>query len=420
MHELRTAAKQLNRAKQYAEAADIYRELYAEKQDITDGTELVFCNLQLKRYVEALELCRQLYARSPEQKNIRVFYAQSIYYTQIKTDKPDKDTYMRAAQGLTKLVSPADPYGFFIPTVLKTLAFLKEHRPDDAALRLEWANKVLPENLSSKPFEIQGKKDDKHISLPSQLETWALHKANALAACKHHSALCEFATSILNRPDMQQSRYRVWLVRLLAQAHLHTGNPAEALNLYEKIIEQKKDWFLYHEYARLHARNAQADQALHLLTHIRLMQIPPYGAVSVALTSADLLKTKGELAQSQGITALARQIAQRNSLELGKTAQNAFAEISDDTPIYMWDNFCKQHRKKHEPAHTGRFLFWLPGEKAGFIRTEQGEKLYFSASDFDGQTAQLNPDTALKFDIADAYDKKKQQKSKKAVNIKLM
>jgi len=154
---------------------------------------------------------------------------------------------MKAANAIVKLTSATQKYSPYINTVIKTLSFLKKNEPKNYNLLLEWTNKVSVPQLNTKAYLFTNAKTNKTIKLPSQLEQWSLHKANALKSLNRNKELLIFINKILENNESRKWNNYVWIIRLQGIALQKMGKPLEAQVIYAKIVLQKNDWFIIYQ-----------------------------------------------------------------------------------------------------------------------------------------------------------------------------
>lgn len=412
--ERRKKAYRFIKEKKYPEAEKLFAELFGKQNELPDGTQYLFCLLRNKKYRKALDISRRLYKINPSLKKIRNLYAQSIYYTQLKPENTDYTTFIKAAEAITRLSKPDDPYGFFTQTVLKVLQKLKNNK-EHPELRLEWANKLKASRLNTRPYQFTDA-SGKTRKLPSQLETWALHKTDALYKCRKYEESIKFAEIILSKHQIKKSRYALWIKRLQALSYRKTEKLPEAEKIYSEITKQKNDWFLIKEYAEILRNSNKNKPALRQIFGIRTKQLPPYAQISVCLAAADICLSAGYENQAEQLQQSAKQIAQNRQIKLSKNLSEKLPETTRKPPENLWQKLSEKFRFAGLTKHSGTILKYLPGKKAGFIKTQK-RNYFFSRSDFinNGKLPQIGE--TVSFYITESYDKKKQKKSLKAFGI---
>lgn len=412
----RILAKQFNKNKNFEKAIEIYEKLFENEKKFDDTVEYIFCLLQNKNHAKALEISRIAYKKFENNKKICTFYAQAIYYTQIKTDKADKNSFMKAAVAITKLVKPDDPYSPFQNTVLKTLDFIKNNYSQNSNLILQWCNKLKAEQLSTKQYEIEKKNSQKNIKIASQLEKWALYKANALKDLKEYTELLLFLEEIFKTETIKKSGYKIWLLRIKAIALQNSGNTEFAEELYSQIVLKKTDWFIIYEYSLILTQNNKNREALHKLLEQDITRTPYFAANKILNLIHTIIKDTDKHRFCDEISFHAAEIKKQAQ---NKPEKNFVSDFYTQTKKLkeLFSELRKNYAKNAGEKHYGTIIKILPGAKAGFIKQQKNGTIYFETKEYRGQARELSEGLQVSYETAESYDKKKQQKSTKAVGI---
>jgi tetratricopeptide (TPR) repeat protein len=413
---IRKQAKEFNSTKNYAKAIELYSELFEKEKNLQDSTEYIFCLLQNHNYDKSLEVSRIVYAENQKNKRISAMYAQAIYYSQIKIENPDKNIFLKAATAITKLVTADEPYSPYQNTILKTLDFIKKHYPENAILRLEWTNKIKIEQLNTEPFIFTKQNSEKKIKIASSLEKWALHKANALKDLHEFNNLLNFTNEILNIETIKKSTYKIWLLRIKAIALINTGKPEQAENIYNEIILQKKDWFIIYEFAKILQQNNKEKKALDKLLTIDIINTPTFAAIKILNLIKDFLKDSDKRNLNEKIIFHIENIKKQSTTNDNTKLLRQYYTHKKDLEN-LTGNTANNNVKKTGTEQTGIIIKILEGNKAGFIKTENNGNIYFEVKEYKGALREIIEGLKVKFKTAETFDKKKQQKSTKAVEI---
>ncbi|RMH69278.1 MAG: hypothetical protein D6685_01445, partial [Bacteroidetes bacterium] len=76
----------------------------------------------------------------------------------------------------------------------------------------------------------------------------------------------------------------------------------------------------------------------------------------------------------------------------------------------------QEHLDRLEPRQEGEIASVLPGGKAGFVRTAEGQSFFFRASELKG--ARPEPGLRVSFRTAPGYDRKKQKATIDAIDLR--
>ena len=268
VQEIRQKAQAFRKQKRYSDAVGLYQALWNEHRDKCnewDGWGYATCLRKLGKPETALDICRAVYQFKPEFKAGKNLYAWCIYDTEIRNDdetiKNNEKNFFRAVNAILNL-TVQDEYSPYSKTILRVVDYLSKTKvsfPADDII--SWLDKLDANGLSKEPFII-GDIDDIQKEIPSEKEKWYSIKAKVLEKLGRYKDcidLCEIALT-----DIDGFHYSgdIWLKRRIALCKDKLGRKDEAAEGLELILQQRKEWFIQHELARIYYELGKNDKAL--------------------------------------------------------------------------------------------------------------------------------------------------------------
>lgn len=274
---------------------------------------------------------------------------------------------------------------------------------------------INPDLLDSEPKRLTGKdqlfSSDRELYL--NLYSKALFSDSAFLQC---AEVCQQAFSL-------KLTQRIWFERRYALCLAKTGRMEEAYALFQSISAQKGEWYIYYETALAAFRLQNLSDAE--LYALKALAAP--GKIETKIHLWELLRDlmahnhRYDLATEllKLIAAIKHQMNWTVSQELQR--ELATYNISREK-LAGFKELLRSIRPKLiltpglEGSATGIITKLLSESVAGFI-SSGASSYYFRAVDCHGFKPVLN--AGVRFDLVESFDAKKQQKSKRAVNVRL-
>ena len=249
-------ANTLRKAGQLKEALALYQKLWfkSEQRDVYIAAGYLHCLRKLDHKSNALKFADQYFEELkalPWGKNELVWtYIQFLFQEDAK-----------ARQDISKISATAARLMEFNPEeqikkiiVMKVLRIAKANKRWD--LVNEWALKVDPETLDSKPRKINGKK-----TWP-QRAVWYNCRINGLLG-SDDPADQKQALQLSNEASTLFIPQRKFFRRLAARAHDMLGNTEQAALIYKDLCAiPRVDWWIHYEYAKLLQKTGDNGEAI--------------------------------------------------------------------------------------------------------------------------------------------------------------
>jgi len=403
---IRQNANTLSTEKNYAEALPLYRSLWEgfhDKCNEWDGWRYAFCLKQLKDYKNALDICRQTYKLNHDFEPLKGLYAWCIYYTEIASPPKDETQFLRAAEAITNLAKPDDPYSAYQITVFKVLDRFSNKFPYPADKMLEWTGKLNPQTLDDKVFSFTDKEGNAR-EIASKKEQYYMMRSRALLEKGMFDECIRICEEALKTFDKLHYDNEVWFRWRIALGYEGLNEFEKSLNLQLELLKMKKEWFIQKEIAEQYYRLGDYEKSLQY-------------ALDSALNSGDTNK------KINTYTVLAKALTQLGKTEEAQRHENFIASIkngehnkeTESELRKIWNTLKYDAR----PQYTGIIQSILPNGKAGFVKTDKGKSYYFSMRDVKGKREKIQVNQPVTFFLEEGYDAKKDRKTMNAVRVEI-
>jgi hypothetical protein len=398
-------------------AIPIYKEQWEKSHDKFAAAGLLYCYRKKKDFSKAFPLADEVYSKFPDFDWCRNEYIWTLIQGKLYSFPDDGET--NELLEIVNKILEANPDEIALKvTVFKLLKNAKKHKI--WVLLNEWISKIDPEILSGYTDESTGWTDK---------ELWYYYKVNGLLFLQKEDE----AISIIDNEFENFFKQRKFFLRLKAKALLNLNKIDEAESVYKILTSASKvDWWLYHEYGKLLLEKNNIEYAF--LNLLKAALSPPMKLelkVSLFSDIGDLLIKKEQKENALIHYQLARVIRE----EQGWGLNDLIIKIEDihgeddktDNKISLFEK-CKTiwqsqlntalSQNKIKTKNLNGELVSLKEEKPFcFIKTKNGQSYFCSKDDL--PTGALNRQK-VQFDLKPSFDKKKNKKTFRAINIKMV
>ncbi len=434
---LKQQATEYRKVRNYTEALPLYKQLWEEYREscgVWEGWAYAFCLKQQKDYKKSLEICREVYTLKPDFKNIKDVYAWSIYHTEIGVQTINNETqFFRAGTGILRLSTQEDKSVkkepnypcIYTMAVFKILEYLNDKAIYPTDKILEWTNKLNFEFLENSPYSFTDN-EGKTRELASKKEQYFMWRTKALLEKQLYQECIDLCENALNIFENFHYSNDVWFARRISLSYKGLGQPETALEQLKNLLKRKNEWFIQKEIAEIYFEQGNNDQALKFALDSTLSFGDADKKMNLYRLLADILQHQGKTDEARKHIEFICKIRQENKWKIDNDLQQQItlfsidlSKLSDFRVIQnelrrIWDNlkFDAQDKLK------GFIRSILPNGNAGFIEIDKGKSYYFQTKDFKGRKDLINQGQKVTFFLADSFDKKKNQPTKNAINIK--
>lgn len=361
------------------------------------------------------------------------YYAWSLFYFSIKPKFKNADSSLKEfIDNIDKILSlvkqndrskNSDYPCLYTLTVFRMIEYLKSNQEKPEKI-IFWLKKLDPKSLSSKANK-SNKTDEKNknIIYMSDKERWyldyikALYKSKRYEECINEASYALKNISFINDND-------IWIRRYLAKSLYFKNNYNEALKLYNYILQKKKDYYLYIEFALIHYKNNNLDEAIKYYLKVFLSNEPDVKLVNAYLDVAKIFIKKNMQNESKLHAILAYSLLKDYKYNNTKVMDfiNYFSIDINSIPskkelVEQLKPIWHKLYYTYLPLLYGKVKKILGNKIAGFILGYDNKEYYFKTSEYKSKQIQLKEGLKVSFNIDDGYDKKKGKPTKVAINI---
>ena len=414
--EIQAKAKELRKSGDIKNALPIYKDLWESDHDKYDGAGLAFCLRKLKKYDESLPLSLELYEKFPDFEWARIEYLWSLIMGELYQLNEDAvlNEYIEAANKILEL-KPDE-------IALKMTAFKvakAAKKVGDWNAVLEWLSKVTPAMITGYKDEDSGWTD---------AELWYYYMANALLNTNREQEAIE----LINKNEQNIKRQKKFFDRIKAKAFGQIEKFQEAEAIYQELCKPAKiDWWLVHEHATVLTILKQHDAALK--KYILAASMPPHKhemKVSLYNDIAGAYELAGNKKNALLHYRLVKLVRDKNGWSTNQTISEKIqtfekdlqVTISDDSLLKECQSVWKmelgvttQPQYQKEKGLRGKVIIKDDSKPFCFIQTKDQKSFFCSKSDL---PPGVKSGEIVSFDIVESFNKKKNEKSFKAINVR--
>lgn len=416
--EISAQANEHRKAGNLKEAIELYEELWEGEEDKFTAGGLLHCYRKLKRYDKALEFAEVVLEKYPDFKWCRneCIWTSIIGKLFQLPEDTDTLTVIEVANTILDMEPEVTAHNM---VVFKVAKVAKKNR--DWEIMSEWLIKIDPEQLQEEN-EVKGNWMDK--------ELWYYYRAVGLIATGNFSEGVELINQVKDKFRGKAKFFE----RLIAKASVAQENFTAGEEIYDRLTSKwNVDWWMLHEYAKVLLKNGKEDKALKLMFKAAVAPGPVANKVSLFRDLADVIRRKGKtkdallhyqlvrlIREEQGWLVsddLTGSIKRLTEQEAGITLPANTGEGINACKKIWFDNVDETDKPRPKPKTRnlkGKVKFGDPNKPFCFIETKDKEMFFCSKDDLPDGTrhGQL-----VKFDLKPSFDKKKNEKSYRAVKI---
>lgn len=428
--ELRASGKKYIAEKNFSESVKIFQQLYNYSKDQWDGWELSRSYIGLTEYDKAEKISQEVYEANPSFSYIKSQYARSLFMNKMSKNSSNYSSSTLEKNFEIILHCEEDDNRYWTSPAFKALLeFLKQNNQNDKIAK--WYDKIDIDLLNS-----ESKKSGK-VEFNSDRDVCFLIFIRAFLAMQQWSKCVEVCDVALNSSQsdvFSSNKNAFWYKRGKAIALMHQGQYSASIGIFDNLLKQKQDWFLYKEIAEVY--KLQGDRSLEkdyliagCLSSSRQPKIGMMWEMFFSL-GLNLLETDNpEFGKLHLQLALKAREAEgwSESKELYEAMKKYEVEtqfskdgrrlIKELTP-YWNDN--KPNPYKNNERYNGTIIKILPNGRSGFIKSSStSSSYYFSFMDLNFDSKKIVEGLEISYCLTLKYDKKKEQDSECAVDISL-
>jgi len=432
INEQKREANSLRKLGQIEEALPLYRELWGKTGDEFDGAGLLHCLRKMKLFDEAIPLADDLLNKYPDFEWIR---NESIWaYIQGTLNVLSDDIPIQTVVDKANFIMSLNPEGAAEKTVVfKVLKSAKSSNHWEVVN--EWVIKIDPTSLSTNSTVIDSGKE--RWSDQSQ---WYNYRIRGLL--ENHDSEEEIGKALTLSEEAirlfpKQSKF---FLRLKALAYSHLGSYKESTEIYKDLCSRPKaDWWLLHEYAKVLQAQEHEEDALMLMYQAASSHHKLESMVTLFLNIGMLCHKLKKYQEARAHLALCKYVREDRGWSIPEQITSTISAINQqlnnsepssqkeayDICRSEWDKLLHREglmqasvdERKARKGLIGKVNLINDERPFCFIITDDRQSFFCSKSEL---LPTINNGDEVRFDAIPSYDKKKEKKSWRAVNIKHM
>lgn len=368
-----------------------------------------------KKYDESLILYEELFSENPDEfkRNDLISYSWAIYQSCVKKFS-DEDELFDAVEFITELIPQEDlnyrrtcPYTFSVFFILDYLYDKKEYYNMS-----EWFDKLNPELLDSKRNNYKGRYSR------SRKEKYFDYVTKAHLECAEWELCIEVAKKALSSLKVFTNNSDVWYNWRIAKALRELNKNEEALIYLNEVAKIKDDWFVFSEFAQNYYILNDNENTLKYISKAILAKGSLNMKVNLFCLAYKLLEKENE------------EIAYRHAELCYLLKLESNAQIPDELEDLMIDeetlnkkelirqinDYWNAFKFQNQELQYGTVTKFVEERNFGFIIGDDNQSIFFHKSEFKGDEIYVGQ--LVSFYTEESFDKSKNEKSLKAVNIR--
>lgn len=393
--------------------------------------------IQNKNFQDALNLCRNHWNQLKHEPEFRSIYARTIYHAALKPSSSSSDlqTLIKSLKAILELTPPPDLLAFHS---LRTLIKSPNHLFIFKQILMHLPHILNPQIFSSFLNTQHPNTPPHDNALKNLLLLYQLSKI--FHSLGYHQAALATATLVSenfnpNNPDPHNIRFWALRIKLLSSFQL---NPSlQMANNYENLLDQKKDWFLFHELAQMYFQLNLPDKsllfALHALSNIKnirndiplryktlLLLLNVVEKITPSLKSFKPAKLETIIYHLLSVAQIHDKIPHSlknrehspltNSDHLIPELLDELRNLASDLNILVPPSL--------QPALPGTIHSWFPNTGFGFV-LHNGQTYYFNKIHHLPNPSLIVKNAPCKFKLINSFDKKKNKPALKALLLEV-
>lgn len=417
-------ANDLRKKGNYSEALELYREQWAQGENHYDGSGFLHCLRKLERFDEAISFADKLIQKYPyfNWAKIEVIWTY-IQGELLRFDNNDIQNVERVAEKIMAL-NPEDlAHKTVIFKVLKVAKTTKEWD-----IINNWVIKINPENLSTTPSQHESGREGW-----SDQALWYNYFIKGL----YEAGAYEEAISIVDEIDNRFPKQNKFFIRLKAQSLFKLGKFDESKKIYSTLCDQKPDWWMLHEYAKVLKELNEDKESLVMMCSAALKNSKLQNMISLFEDIGIMCEKMYLYEEAKSHYVLCRHIRSENDWQIPsqlleditsisnivqneneqKTLKEAYFDCKRFWKSYLPDEMIEKQKFKPKVRRNlkGNISLGSSHHQFCFIESEDNESIFCFKSDL---PMDINENDQVLFDARPSFDKKKNKKSWKACNIR--
>ena len=412
-------------------ALPLYRELSKDETDSYSAAGLLHCLRKLHLFDEALPLCR----RASQKHMLPDWYRKEVIWTLIqgKLNTMDNTAPIQEVVSVAKSILALEPrdYSARWRTVRPVLKTAGAHKKWDIVF--EWTEKVTPDELSAEPM-----KDDRGRDGWCEQALWYNYRIRSMIEVGDKEQAVKLAIEAAKIFPRQAKFFK----RLEALAQLRLGRFAEAELLYGKLTSGgRTDWWVLKEYGQALRELGKFQDALAAMSKAALSNGKVEALVSLFSDIGFLCRQTDLKQDARNHLLLSKHVREKHGWAVSQAICVEITELNQELSDLsgpedfdgvlaecqrFWRRTVGAQYDSREPSLKsravkrmlkGKLKLGPPERPYCFLHSDARASYFCLKSDLPNG---VTDGVTLQFDAMPSFDKKKNQESWKAINVRTM
>ena len=367
------------------------------------------------KYEESLDLYEQLFNENPDDFNIGdlISYCWAIYQCQVK-NFTDENELFEATELITELIPQADlnysntyPYTFSVMKVLDLLYGKNEYYNMSY-----WLDKLNPVLLDETRNNYKGR------LYRSKKEKYYDYSAKSELECAEWNSCIEICNEALDSLNEFTNNSDTWYRWRIAKSLKELNKNAEALEYLNDVLEVKKDWFVFKEFAENYHILNENEKALNYICEAILTSDPVNIKVNLYCLAYEILDELNQEIAFRHVE-LCYLLKVESSAQIPDELEDLMIdedELDKNQLIEEINNYWSDFKFKNREQEYGTVKKYFKDRNFGFIINNKDESIFFHKNEFKGDNVYVGQ--LVSFYTEKSFDKSKNEESLKAVCIR--
>ena len=365
-----------------------------------------------KKYSESLELYEQLFNQNPESfnKGNLISYCWAIYQVHIK-NFTNEDELFDATDRITELIPQEDlnhcntcPYAFSVMEVLKYLNDEKQYY--NMSYWIDITNPSLLDENKTNP------------NSRSRKERFYEYASKSYLACAEWDLCIEVSKEALESVKSFTNYGDVWHKWRIAKALKELNRNEEALDYLMEVVSFKDDWFIFREFAENYYVLGDFENAVKYVCEAILAKGPVKMKVNLYCLAYKLLE-ESEPDMAYRHAELCYLLKMQSNAQIPDELEDLMIdtdELDKKQLIKQISTYWSEFRFADKALEYGTVTGYFEDKNYGFITDDDDESVFFHKSEVKGDNVYVGQ--LVSFYRQESFDKSKNKKSVKAVNVR--
>lgn len=427
MESTREKAKEYRKSKEFSKAIKLYKELWDIRQERFDmwlGWEYAYCLKQTGNIEQAIKVCKETYLKYRDFNYNKLLLCWCIYEKYINNidniDKKNIEQYLERANFIINNTVQDENKTPYENTVFKVVEVYRKQIKIDYEGMLEWLNKLDYMKLSDTHFKLNIKGREKEIM--SKKERYLFLKTKCLEKLERY----EECIAQIKQVNVDSIRLGEWICvrEYTCRCKVNKDNREEftrSINELVHIAEKTGNWAIYNKLVECYVIDRDYNNALLYGSKALVTKEPISKKVNLIHIMGEVYEKINDFDNAKNHFRYEASIRKKAGWAITYSLEKKLREYNIDDYIEMKEKSLREEWIKNIysfcEVYKGSISKMQESRKSGFILSENGKSYYFNTRSIIQGKCVCNKGSKVIFCLKDSYDKKKNVRTKEAIEI---